>query len=104
MRVNVANEFRSPLWARITSDAVSLPINSTTLLRDWTTDGCDALARKCSLELVGQSVATASVAMRKNSTGLACPRAGEASGLIGTTDGFDDLPCEVDYTFVANPG
>jgi hypothetical protein len=24
--------------------------------------------------------------------------------LIGTTDGFDDLPCEVDYTFVANPG
>ena len=24
--------------------------------------------------------------------------------LIGTSDGFDDLPCEVDYTFVAIPG
>jgi hypothetical protein len=23
--------------------------------------------------------------------------------LIGATDGFDDLPCEVDYTFAATP-
>jgi len=30
-------------------------------------------------------------------TGYTC------DSLIGATDGFDDLPCEVDYTFVATP-
>jgi len=27
----------------------------------------------------------------------------DCDSMIGTTDGFDDLPCEIDYTFVAEP-
>lgn len=27
----------------------------------------------------------------------------DCDSMIGTTDGFEDLPCEIDYTFVAEP-